>query len=108
MRYHESLDYLQWASDIPWQAKANNNVQVSEIIQMLNAKHYGLDEIKQKSLDNLGKYIDLTMQFISSVREIDDLPESQSYRMQNNLHRYFDQVKEYQSMMQSIENNELA
>lgn len=63
-----------------------------------------LDEYRRKTIANLGDQIDAVMQFISEAREIKDLPESEKYRAHTNLHRYFSQTKEYQTILDSLQN----
>ncbi len=62
-----------------------------------------LQEYKQHTIENLGKSIDSTMQYLSIAREIKDLPEVDNYRIQNNLHRYFEEIKEYQTIIAELQ-----
>ena len=46
--------YLDTLCDLPWSAESTDDIQIAEARKILDADHYGLDEVKQRLLEFLG------------------------------------------------------
>lgn len=49
--YSLVLDYLTWATEIPWGKYSHKEFELSSFIGELNKTHYGLDEVKEHLLE---------------------------------------------------------
>ena len=45
--------YLDWITNVPWQARSQVKLDLAKAEDILNADHYGLDEVKERILEYL-------------------------------------------------------
>ena len=45
--------YLDWMSNLPWQAYSEDRININEAENILNADHYGLEKVKDRILEHL-------------------------------------------------------
>ena len=38
--------YLDWILDLPWHESTDDNMEISEVRQVLDEDHYGLEKVK--------------------------------------------------------------
>ncbi|HNX60660.1 MAG TPA: LON peptidase substrate-binding domain-containing protein, partial [Spirochaetota bacterium] len=43
--------YIEWLRDVPWTKTTEDNVSIEHAREVLNADHYGLDEVKERILE---------------------------------------------------------
>ncbi|MDD5455408.1 MAG: endopeptidase La [Candidatus Margulisbacteria bacterium] len=48
--------YLEWLIEIPWQQTHQKDFAISEVATLLDAKHYGLDKVKERIKEFLAVY----------------------------------------------------
>lgn len=53
LEYQALHEYLTWVSDIPWNINTHRPVELTELIETLDATHYGLKEVKEHILEYL-------------------------------------------------------
>jgi len=46
-------NYLDWILDIPWRKSSRDRIDIKEAKKVLDADHYGLDEVKERILEYL-------------------------------------------------------
>ena len=51
--YSATLDYLNWAMEIPWNKYSKKDFPLASFIKELNTSHYGLPEVKNHLLEHL-------------------------------------------------------
>jgi ATP-dependent Lon protease len=51
--YTVARTYLDWIADLPWSKKTDDNLDIENAHQILDADHYGLDKIKKRILEYL-------------------------------------------------------
>jgi ATP-dependent Lon protease len=51
--YTVARTYLDWIADLPWSKKTDDNLDIENARQILDADHYGLDKIKKRILEYL-------------------------------------------------------
>ena len=44
-------NYIEWLRDIPWYKKTKDIKKIQDAINILNADHYGLDEVKERIIE---------------------------------------------------------
>jgi ATP-dependent Lon protease len=44
-------NYIEWLRDVPWYKKTKNIKKIQDAIDILNADHYGLDEVKERIIE---------------------------------------------------------
>ncbi|MEM6345282.1 MAG: endopeptidase La [Bacteroidota bacterium] len=47
------INYLEWLLDLPWSKYAEEQIDFSEVKKILDADHYGLEEVKDRILEHL-------------------------------------------------------
>src|SRR3954468_3803085 len=45
--------YLDWILDLPWHESTDDNMEISEVRQVLDEDHYGLEKVKKRILEYL-------------------------------------------------------
>lgn len=45
--------YLDWILDVPWSESTEDNLEISEVRQVLDEDHYGLDKVKKRIVEYL-------------------------------------------------------
>ena len=60
-------------------------------------------EYREKSISKLSGYIEGVLNTMSKARDIKGLPSAEEHRAQSSLHRYFDQVKDYQEVLKTFQ-----
>ena len=45
--------WLEWLSQLPWTTSTNDDLQLAHAREVLDADHFGLDEVKERILDHL-------------------------------------------------------
>ena len=45
--------YLDWIAALPWEARADEEVEISEIERQLDADHFGLEDVKKRILEHM-------------------------------------------------------
>ena len=53
LEYQALHEYLTWVADIPWGITTHRPVELSTLIETLDATHYGLEEVKEHILEYL-------------------------------------------------------
>ena len=51
--YTVARTYLDWIADLPWSKRTDDNLDIGNARQILDADHYGLDKIKKRILEYL-------------------------------------------------------
>jgi ATP-dependent Lon protease len=51
--YHMVRTYLEFALDLPWNAKTEDNLDISHARNVLDEDHFGLKEVKERILEHL-------------------------------------------------------
>ncbi len=51
--YQVSRSYLELIAELPWQAKSEDTLDLEHAMQVLDEDHFGLEEIKDRILENL-------------------------------------------------------
>ncbi len=51
--YTVARTYLDWIADLPWSKQTEDNLDIENARQILDADHYGLDKIKKRILEYL-------------------------------------------------------
>ena len=51
--YTVARTYLDWIADLPWSKRTDDNLDIENARQILDADHYGLDKIKKRILEYL-------------------------------------------------------
>jgi ATP-dependent Lon protease len=51
--YTVARTYLDWIADLPWSKRTDDNLDIANAKQILDADHYGLDKIKKRILEYL-------------------------------------------------------
>jgi ATP-dependent Lon protease len=51
--YTVARTYLDWIADLPWAKRTDDNLDIENAKQILDADHYGLDKIKKRILEYL-------------------------------------------------------
>jgi ATP-dependent Lon protease len=51
--YTVARTYLDWIADLPWSKRTEDNLDIQNARQILDADHYGLDKIKKRILEYL-------------------------------------------------------
>ncbi|MFH2008364.1 MAG: endopeptidase La [bacterium] len=51
--YHVIRTYLDWVVDLPWSKQSEDNEDVARAASILEADHYGLEEVKQRIVEFL-------------------------------------------------------
>ena len=51
--YNVIRTYLEWISELPWSARANEEIDLDKVAAKLDADHYGLDEVKKRILEHM-------------------------------------------------------
>ena len=51
--YTVSRNYLDWILDLPWDVSTEDNLEIGQAQQVLEADHYGLDKVKKRILEYL-------------------------------------------------------
>ncbi len=51
--YTVARTYLDWLTEVPWQKKTEDNLDIENAKQILNADHYDLEKIKRRILEYL-------------------------------------------------------
>ncbi len=51
--YTVARTYLDWIADLPWSKKTEDNLDIENARQVLDADHYGLDKVKKRILEYL-------------------------------------------------------
>lgn len=55
--YHVSRNYLEWVTDLPWGRHSRDSVDIAEARRVLDAEHYGMDDVKDMILELLGSIV---------------------------------------------------
>ena len=45
--------YLEWIADLPWNKRSEEHIELDEARRVLDADHYGLDDVKERILEYL-------------------------------------------------------
>ena len=51
--YHISYNYINWLLDIPWNIVTEDNLDIARASDILEADHFGLDDVKKRILEFL-------------------------------------------------------
>ncbi|MBN2808968.1 MAG: endopeptidase La [Deltaproteobacteria bacterium] len=51
--YHNILHYVEYVSELPWQAENQENLDLNQAEKILNEDHFGLDKVKERILEHL-------------------------------------------------------
>ncbi len=51
--YHISYSYINWILDLPWQEETEDTLDVAQASRILDADHYGLEDVKERILEFL-------------------------------------------------------
>jgi ATP-dependent Lon protease len=51
--YSNSLNYLEWLSDLPWQKSTEDQLEIALARKILDEDHFGLDKVKKRILEFL-------------------------------------------------------
>ena len=51
--YNVSRTYLDWMVTMPWQTSSEDNLEIASVKEILDADHYGLDDVKDRILEYL-------------------------------------------------------
>ena len=51
--YNVSRTYLDWMVTMPWQTSSEDNLDIASVKEILDADHYGLDDVKDRILEYL-------------------------------------------------------
>ena len=51
--YHISYNYISWLLDIPWHVVTEDNLDITRASDILEADHFGLDDVKKRILEFL-------------------------------------------------------
>ncbi|MEY4510695.1 MAG: Lon protease [Pseudomonadota bacterium] len=46
-------NYLEWISELPWNTRSEDKIELEHAKEMLSAEHYGLDDVKDRVLEFL-------------------------------------------------------
>ena len=51
--YSGTRNYLDWILDLPWHNSTDDNMEISEVRQVLDEDHYGLEKVKKRIVEYL-------------------------------------------------------
>ncbi len=51
--YHNTLHYIEYISELPWQKEDHENIDIGKAEKVLDEDHFGLEKVKERILEHL-------------------------------------------------------